>query len=473
MKWIHLSDIHFDPHNDGRNVNQLRKKLFEYIKDHHIKADYLFITGDFRYAKNQNEMEDEILSNTVKFILHIADAAQVPYSNIHIVPGNHDLQRTKDNSKIEKIISDYTVQDGRFKQDDLDFLLERFDFYKKLILEFERQGVILSYSSTLLPLHTLHCFDDFNLLCLNTCIVCNSNTDRGNLIIGNYDLYNTLESIGRNAEKPIIIIAHHGLDNFRVDEKRTIEQIFKDYPIRLYLCGDAHNLWQRDVNNILEITMGCLTYNKTVRTTFSTGELVHNEYSVEAHEWNADLCKWGECTQFNEQLRSWPLSKSIKNIKLHKKMQYYMWHTFSLIRKYINKNIRKYVISICILSSLLIGIILFTNDNFKLMLEGNNKFAFILEDDFYKLPTPYQNFVKNGWNLSPLYNFKESDELNSNQLISVPMCKDDAYIRVTIMNTTNNTLPLNKCTVGGISVCQYSDNLNFEMVKGINLLSWC
>lgn len=46
MKWIHLSDIHFDPQSDGRNANQLRRKLIEYIKGCHIKADYLFITGD-------------------------------------------------------------------------------------------------------------------------------------------------------------------------------------------------------------------------------------------------------------------------------------------------------------------------------------------------------------------------------------------------------------------------------------------
>lgn len=475
MKWIHLSDIHFDPQNDGRNANQLRKKLFEYIKEHHIKADYLFITGDFRYAKNQKEREDEILYNTVKFILNIADVAQVPYSNIYIVPGNHDLQRTKNNSRIEKIVNNYTVQDGRFKQNDLNFLLERFGFYKKLILEFKKQGVILPYSSTLLPLHTVHCFDEFNLLSLNTCIACNSDTDRGNLILGNYDLYNALESIGKNAEKPIIIIAHHGLDNFRIDEKRTIEQIFKDYPIRLYLCGDAHNFWQRDVNNILEITMGCLTYGETVRMTFSTGELVHNEYSVEAHEWNADLYKWGQCTQFNEQLCRWPLSKSVNYIRLYKKMQYYVWRIFSLIKKFIKKNKRKCIISTCIIVLTLICVHLFTNDNIKLLLEGNNKFAFILEDDFYELPTSYQTFVKNGWNLSPLYYYKETDELNSNQLISVPMCKDNTNIKVIIMNTTDNTLPLNKCMVGGISVCQYkreySDNVNFEMVKGMNGLS--
>lgn len=222
------------------------------------------------------------------------------YANIYIVPGNHDLQRTKDNSRIEQIIKDYSVQDGRFKQDDLNFMLDRFDFYKKLILEFEKKGVILSCSSDLLPLHTLHCFDEFNLLRLNTCVVCNSNADRGNLVLENYDLYNTLESIGKNAEKPIIILAHHGLASFRIDERKAIERIFSDYPIRFYLCGDAHNFWQRDVNNMLEITMGCLTYDKTVRTTFSIGELLHNEYSIEAHEWNPELLKWGECAQFNE-----------------------------------------------------------------------------------------------------------------------------------------------------------------------------
>ncbi len=30
MKWLHLSDIHYNPYRDGRSTEQLREKLLKY-----------------------------------------------------------------------------------------------------------------------------------------------------------------------------------------------------------------------------------------------------------------------------------------------------------------------------------------------------------------------------------------------------------------------------------------------------------
>lgn len=56
MRWIHLSDLHIDPPSDGRSTEELR-------------AD---------------------------FILDIAEAAEIKITNIYLIPGNHDLNRTKE-----------------------------------------------------------------------------------------------------------------------------------------------------------------------------------------------------------------------------------------------------------------------------------------------------------------------------------------------------------------------------------------
>lgn len=310
MKWLHLSDIHYNPYKDGRSTEQLREKLLEYLKEEGIRADHLFLTGDYRYAADKEKNnEEKLIQEVVGFILDIAKAASIPFDNIHLIPGNHDLTRSEETGKINKIKKNYDADNGRFSEEDLIFLTERFDFFRKLNQEFINQGIRISpFADTLIPLHTYHCYHDFSLLYLNTNIVCNSREERGTLVIGNYDLYQILKKIKKeNPEKPILILAHHGIDNFRDDEKKVIEKFLEGYPVKLYLCGDAHESWKRQVNNCMEITMGCLTQGNDIQTVFSVGELNGERYSIEAHEWDARVDEWGEYSQFNKKLRQWQL----------------------------------------------------------------------------------------------------------------------------------------------------------------------
>lgn len=306
MKWLHLSDLHYNPQRDGTSTWQMREKLLKYLKEEHITAEHLFLTGDYRHAAYQRDNEESAAAEAARYILRIAEEAEVSPANIHVIPGNHDLSRTTDTDRIKRIKENYDAHNGRFRQEDADFLLERFSFFRRLNQELSKQGVDSPWGEGMLPLHTYRCFDEFSLLLLNTSVLCNSDSDRGELLIGNFDLYQTLEKISEeNHDKPIIALAHHGLDNYREDEKKAVEKLFEEYPVKLYLCGDAHMPWKRRTNEVLEITMGCLLQDKNVRTVFSVGEWKGGAYSIEAHEWDADENEWGEYTQFNKKLRQW------------------------------------------------------------------------------------------------------------------------------------------------------------------------
>lgn len=50
MKRIYLSDLHIDPQSDGTSTENLKEGLINYINDHHITADDLFVTGDYHNA---------------------------------------------------------------------------------------------------------------------------------------------------------------------------------------------------------------------------------------------------------------------------------------------------------------------------------------------------------------------------------------------------------------------------------------
>ena len=92
------------------------------------------------------------------------------------------------------------------------------------------------------------------------------------------------------------------MDNFRTDERKAVENLFRDYPIKLYLCGDAHTPWRRSTNKFVEITMGGLLQDNNVRTVFSVGEMEKEKIQIKAHEWDADTNRWGEYTQLNDEL---------------------------------------------------------------------------------------------------------------------------------------------------------------------------
>lgn len=319
MKWLHLSDIHYNPQNDGRSTQQLREKLPEYLKDRRITADHLFVTGDFRHAGFQKDDDGATAAHAAQFILTIADTAQVDHANIHIVPGNHDLSRTKSVDRLNQILTNYDPNNGRFCKGDATFLTKRFGFFQQVVRELAKKGFVSPWDKTLLPLHVMRCYDDFNLLYLNTSIVCNSKEERGSLILGNHDIYQALQEMKRKKpDNPIIVLAHHGLDNFRDDEKKAVEHLLEEYPVKLYLCGDAHKSNRRTTNGILEITMGCLTYGRGVKTVFSYGELKKGDWSIEAHEWDANESEWGEYSQFNKKLKRWSLSMESAGFPLAK-----------------------------------------------------------------------------------------------------------------------------------------------------------
>ena len=310
MKWLHISDIHYNPKNDGRSSKQLRKKLLQYLQDNNVLVDNIFITGDFRHALLQKD-EDEysIAYASVNFIKDVAASVGIVNPEmIHIVPGNHDLTRDENFAKIKEIRGTYNHEKGNFEQEDLEYLTKRFNFFSHV------NKLLHPNSNTwidkLIPIHTYSCFEEYNLLYLNTAITCGSDNERGNLVIGNEAIYDCLESIKRtNPNKPIIVLAHHSLDNFDKGEIKALEQIFMDYPIKLYLCGDAHEAWRRITNGIMEITMGCLKNDNDVQTVFSLGELREDgEFSIEAHIWDTRFTDWAPYAHFNIELQKWALS---------------------------------------------------------------------------------------------------------------------------------------------------------------------
>ena len=317
MRWIHLSDIHYNPGTEkNRNTNQLRKKLPQYIRDNGIVADEIFITGDFRNATAPCDDEESLVNDTVDFIMEIANSAKIADpSHIHIVPGNHDLTRSETSPSIKEIRYSYDVNEGCFTTDILSQLISRFGFFVSVNNKLHRDNPW--WSKELLPLHVYKCYPDYTVLYLNTSLTCGDSEDRGNLVIGNSELYRALEEIKTHSpEMPIIVLAHHAPELFSMAEKDAVERLFVDYQVLLYLCGDAHRITCRKVNKVLEYTIGCMTFDKEIQVTFAHGELTGNTHSVTAHFWDAQSMCWGLYDPFNRYYKkiSMPTNEMEKSV---------------------------------------------------------------------------------------------------------------------------------------------------------------
>lgn len=119
MKFIHISDLHYNPKKDGRTSDKMRTSLVEYLKEQKITADELLITGDFRYAPDQGKDVKDI-DEVVKYIKVIASSVGIQNEeHIHVVPGNHDRDRAADKAETERfnrIRAGYDPDKGTFEE---------------------------------------------------------------------------------------------------------------------------------------------------------------------------------------------------------------------------------------------------------------------------------------------------------------------------------------------------------------------
>ena len=299
MKFIHISDLHFNPNMDGRATRYIRDGLIPYLHELSITADELLITGDFRHAKIQINQTQADVDNLVKYIKDIANAVSITdVKHIHIVPGNHDRSRNKNEAlKMRDIRQNYDPEIGCFDKETLHFLLQKFDYFRWVC------STLYGPNNYWRPdeLHTYRAIGDTVFLYLNTAIMHNCDEDRKQhrLIIGN-DCFDRLmiEIRKKYTDFPVIVLAHHSPDYFEKKEKEAVEKILRDNPkVFLYLCGDANDAWLRKVNNHLEIAMGYLKHERNVKPTFLYGDTSSHEYAV--HHW---VGAWEPFAAANKQL---------------------------------------------------------------------------------------------------------------------------------------------------------------------------
>jgi len=311
VTWIQLSDLHFG--DDSEYSKNSRDSLLKYLKNKSWEIDYLFITGDLIYAKNlkQKEKKREAYKNAFEYIKEIyktfwpAEDEGHMLNRVFIVPGNHDIIRTKNReASIAGVINDYKTN-GYNKIDSsfIDNMNLSLEVYYEFIKMFDNEEVQKRKEK----IHFVTKTDKINVLLLNSCISSGKDGEEGSLILGFDLLSKALADIDTNF--PSIVLAHHNIDCLEWEEQKKIEILLKKKKMFLYLCGHTH---ERESNIILRneqstilnaFTSGTLMANGTrdsmIDTVFFRGELdlELSEGNIYAYKWTFEN-EWHEDKEF-------------------------------------------------------------------------------------------------------------------------------------------------------------------------------
>jgi predicted MPP superfamily phosphohydrolase len=241
-----MSDIHYN--FDNYDTLRMRDKTVEYLVSLQTKFDFILITGDIRYKGV------EYSENIFSFINSLSHQLQIPKENFFIVPGNHDIKRSKLRTTIVNGI--LSSHDPVNEINELDV-----EIYNELL---KGQDDFLSFYKRALgreyPKEQLHFTEErsgYNIIGINTCFLCCKDGEEGSLLIGQKRINNVLKKIKRDHVN--IAIGHHNIDCLNQIEKNLLLNNFSDYSVNLYLSGHMHQPYVTfETNNINDIYMfGC------------------------------------------------------------------------------------------------------------------------------------------------------------------------------------------------------------------------
>ncbi|MGE5343053.1 MAG: metallophosphoesterase [Candidatus Omnitrophota bacterium] len=109
VTWLHLSDLHIGNPSTGWKANRILQKLQDDFKqvqaEHGLKPDLIFFTGDAVWGHKEKEGKPiiEQYKEAAEFFDDVRKCftPEVPKENFFIVPGNHDVNRSKKAETIE------------------------------------------------------------------------------------------------------------------------------------------------------------------------------------------------------------------------------------------------------------------------------------------------------------------------------------------------------------------------------------
>lgn len=289
LKWLHISDIHYEYENYSTKKmrNSLLKKIDDEVKLNK-KFDFVIVTGDIAY-KGSN------YSTQVKnFINDLIGVSGIEKENLFIVPGNHDLKRSQVRARLINSIS--KEKNPLTEIENLDSgMFSELSKGQKSFWKFYNEITEKKYDKN--KVHFIEKRQNFNIINLNTCLLCGQDDEEEHLSIFLDKLYDVIHN-NLEPEKVNIAIGHHNIDCLFIEERNKVINNFVDEEIDMYLCGHSHRpKFSVDNNNDRELYIsmaGAGVCDEYAKATYTIGEIVGEKCTITYYSWDNDDELWNK-----------------------------------------------------------------------------------------------------------------------------------------------------------------------------------
>jgi predicted MPP superfamily phosphohydrolase len=267
LTWLHLSDLHFSGVRTAwdatRVINTLVKDLQAVQKLYGLRPDLIFFTGDLAFGQLPDTSLPDQYVQGARFLEAVRNAFSpaVDRSRLFLVPGNHDVDRTRvgrpDTLWLDSLKGDPgadTVSEC-LRTANLEWrrFMERLAPYRAF-LEKHHYRHLLQDPARLVYAIPL----EINGLRVgvggvNTAWSCCREEESARLWLGRWQLeevYNRLSGSGIR-----VLLSHHPLNWFRPEENPLLKrQIQNDFDFHLH--GHEHQEWADTLTNHVRIAAG-------------------------------------------------------------------------------------------------------------------------------------------------------------------------------------------------------------------------
>ncbi|MGG0460274.1 metallophosphoesterase family protein [Priestia aryabhattai] len=315
LRFLQISDLHFQFQNYDTIV--MRDKLIDFLNEIKRKSqfNFLLLTGDIAH-------QGDVYSQDVKdYLNEIINTMGLNKSNVHLIPGNHDISRDMTRTMVIESIMNSPNPSERLDQLDkkaTQILLEGqrkfFNFYEDFM------GV--KYPEN--DFHFLYQSEKYNVLSMNTCLLSDKQGEEGTLLTAQMKFYSTIRKMNKEKNKGKVLnvaIGHHTLGCITPSERESIKAHFDDYSIDLYLAGHVHDSSFNVTANVNEDPFLELVSGAIIKDNFATPEFIEVEVDLDNgnteatyYIWNSDHKYWTKNNQGGRRLKEGKLVHKINRL---------------------------------------------------------------------------------------------------------------------------------------------------------------
>ena len=264
--FIHLSDIHFTRHSGGAFDldDEIRHELERDASELLARVGPpigVLVTGDVAFSGSRSEY-----ATAGEWLDRFTESVKCPGENVWVVPGNHDVDRSKANdSKTIRLVHERlrNVPKERIDDEIREICADR-PLAKALFDPLvEYNAFAARYQCDVAP--DRHYWErdidlgsrKLRLRGLTSVLVSNADDSRGNLVLG------SMQPAVRRADGiEYVTLCHHPPDWFRDQDSFTSHLESK---VRLQLFGHKHSQRLQRINDGLRLTSGAMHPNRTDR----------------------------------------------------------------------------------------------------------------------------------------------------------------------------------------------------------------